>query len=181
MENVNWRSSIFMSDNFDAVNAYLYDNFSIRRLSSSRLCVYIDDSPSVDAKGNKIKVWKCFKCICGRTDDGKDLCPVKFLYKYNDNHCFEAFQSEGEHTASSSSGSNCRKRKLTELPESAQNALVSMVASGSQPANIVGFMKHNSLEIQKKFIPEAILKVIIELHRIYIYYIYLLIQNFFNL
>jgi hypothetical protein len=160
MENVSWGSSIYMSEKFDAINDYLYDNFSIRRLSSSKLFVYVDDSPSVDAKGNKIAVWKCFKCICGRDIDGRETCPVKFLYKYNYNHCYEAFQSEHEHTASSSSGS-CKKRKLTELPENVQNALVSMVASGSQPANIVNCMKHSSLEIQKKYFPEEIFKVTI--------------------
>ena len=162
MENVKWGPSIFIHENFDAVNAYLRENFCIRWLSSSRLCVYVDDSLSVDAKGNKISVWKCFKCICGRTDDGKDLCPVKFLNKYNDNHCFEAFQSEGEHTASSSSGS-CQKRKLTELPENVQNAFVSLVLSGSQPANIVNCMKHKSRKNQKEYFPEEIYQVIIVL------------------
>jgi hypothetical protein len=167
MEKNNWGPSIFKSDYFDAVNAYLYDNFSIRWLSSSRLCVYVDDSPSVDAKGNKISVWKCFRCICGRDIDGGETCPVKFLYKYNDNHCFEAFQSEGEHTASSSSGS-CKKRKLTELPENVQNAFVSMVVSGGQPANMVDCIKHKSLKIQKEYFPEEIYQVIIVFERTYI-------------
>lgn len=162
MENVNWGSSIFMSENFDAVNAYLYENFSIRWSSSSRLRVYVDDSLSVDGKGNSISVWKCFKCICGRNIDGEVACPVKFLYKYNDNHCYEAFQSEGVHSASSLSGSS-KKRKLTELPENVQNAFVSMVASGSQPANIVNFMLNKPLDRQKKIFPEAIYKVIIVL------------------
>jgi hypothetical protein len=167
MENVNWGSSIFTSDNFDSVDAYLHEKYCIRHLSCSKLHVYVDDSPSVDAKGNYIKVWKCFRCICGRTDDGKDLCPVKFLYKYNDNHCFETFQSEGEHTASSSSGS-CKKRKLTELPENVQNAFVSMVVSGGQPANMVDCIKHKSLKIQKEYFPEEIYQVIILFERTYI-------------
>jgi len=179
MENVNWGSSIFSSHNVDDVIAFLNKIFSIRRLYSSKLCVYVDDSPSVDAKGNSIKVWKSYRCICARTDDGKDLCPVKYLYIYNENHGYQAFQSDAVHYESSSSNSNCRKRKLTELPESARNVLVSMVASGSQPANIVGFMKHNSLEIQRQFIPEEILKVIIELHIIYIYILYKLVNTKF--
>jgi len=183
MENVNWGLSIFTTNNFDSVDSHLHENYCIRHLSCSKLHIHVNDSPSIDAKGKYIKVWKCYRCICARTNDGKDLCPVKYLYKYDENHGYQAFQSDAVHYESSSSNSNCRKRKILELPESARNALVSMVASGGQPANIVKSMKHSSLENQKKFIPEAILKVIYILHRIYIYiyYIYLLIQSFFNL
>ena len=126
------------------------------------LCVYVDNSPSVDANGNGniIKVWKSFKCICGRDIDGEEACPVKFLYKYNCIQiCYEAFQSEGVHITS---GSN-KKRKLSELPKNVQNAFVAMVATGSQPANIVRAMIHKPLHLQKELFPEAIYQVIIVL------------------
>ena len=162
MESTNWGSPIFHSKNFDEVNAHLYEKYSIRRLSSSKSCVYVDDSPSFDANGKQIKLWKSYRCICGRTNDHKELCPVKYLYKYEENYGYQAFQSDAVHyESSSSSNSNCRKRKIFELPENVQNAVVSMVLTGSQPANIVNFMLNKPLDRQKKIFPEAIYKVII--------------------
>jgi len=139
---------------------YIANNYTVRVQTYSRANVSSEGSLTVDAKGYPISKWKTYNCICGGCgDDNTNLCPVKFMYKYVDEK-YHVCQSDGVHASACSSIDSRPKRKLSELPDGVQNVIVSMVCSGSQPANIVNAMRHSTLDQQREIFPDDIFTVI---------------------
>ena len=146
MESASWGSPLFTAENAASAEAYICERYSVRSHSYSRAVV-------MDSNGQAISRWRMYSCICVSR---RQTCNVKFMYKYTMEKEYQVFQSEGEHAILNLG----QKRKLTECSDGFQNALVAMVSSGSQPGNIVDFMRHKSLEVQRSIFPNEIYAVI---------------------